>query len=107
MEIEFSEGIFNESDRITKGVIVLSDHKLYLKGPEGDITQTYIPLEKIETLKLTGSSLSLFVRPGVSYYFTIVIKGNRLKISELTKELVLRRGFKKKFLRKEWIEVKE
>ena len=105
MDIQYGEGIFREEKAIYKGEVTLGEHKLYLKGAEGDLTQTYIPLEKIESIKLSRGCLRLFVRPSLSYYYTAEITAKPKKMNELSQELVHRRGFKKKFLKKEWFEV--
>ena len=103
-EQEYGEGIYRESGQIYKGVITLSEHKLYLRSPSADIVQTYIPLEKIIWIKLAKSRLELFVRPGISLYYAASFSGAKKKIQSLTEELIQRRGFKKKFLQKVWVE---
>ena len=106
MEIVYGEGLFIEESATHKGIITLGEHKLFLKTPESDLTRTYIPLEKIESIKLSGCHLSVFVRPGAAFFFTVMIKGENRKIKQLTHELVRRRCLKKRFLRQQWYEIK-
>ena len=104
MEFSYGPGIYIEEDKKINGQIILSDHKLYLKGPEGDLAQTYIPLEKIERIRHTREGLLVHVRPSLSYRFVARLTGEKKFISELTRDLVRRRGLKKQFLKNEWIE---
>jgi len=107
MEITYGDGFFIEGSTKIEGRIILSEHKLYLKSPTGDLTRTYIPLEKIEWIKCASTAASMQVRPTISYRYVATIQGDRRLIKELVIEIVGRRGFRKKFLRNEWVEVPE
>jgi len=76
-----------------------------LKGATGDLTATYIPLEKIEKIKLKGPTMEIQVRPSITIRYVAVIRGEREQMKELAKDIVARRGLKKKLLKKEWVEV--
>jgi len=104
MDVSYGNGRFQEGDKKHEGQIILSEHKLFLKKPEGDIAQTYIPLEKIEKLKKTIQGLTLQVRPSLAYRYHVVLSGEKKNIEALVKDLVGRRGFKKLFLKNEWVE---
>jgi len=104
MEFTYGEGTYLEGDKKIDGKIILSEHKLYLKGKQGDFAQSYIPLEKIDGVRKTVKGVELYVRPSLSYRYTAMIQGNRKQLSDLVKDLVQMRGFKKKFLRNEWFE---
>ena len=104
MELFFGQGVYKESNRTFEGQIVLSDHKLFLKNGQEDLTKTYVPLEKIERIKKKFSSLEIYVRPSMTSKYSATFKGERRQISQLLNEIVHRRQLKKKFLKQEWIE---
>jgi hypothetical protein len=104
MEFSYGAGEYVEGDKKIEGKIILSEHKLYLKGPQGDLAQSYIPLEKIEGLRKTTHGMEVHVRPSLAYRYVALIKGENKHLSELTKDIVERRGLKKRFLRNEWVE---
>ena len=104
MQFTYGDGTYSEGHKRFQGQIVLSEHKLFLKSSHEDLTATYIPLEKIEGLKKRFGTLDIFVRPSLAYRYTATMQGNSRKITELTKDIVERRGLKKKFLKNEWFE---
>ncbi|MFT5169599.1 MAG: hypothetical protein ACI9F2_000187 [Lysobacterales bacterium] len=105
MEFSYGQGKYVEGQKDFIGLIVLAEHKLYLRGSEGDITQTYTPLEKIYCIKQERNSLHVFVRPSLYLKYQVVVSGESDHIKELVKDVVSRRGFKKRLLKKEWVEV--
>jgi len=104
MEFSYGEGLFIEGEKKINGTIILSEHKLFLKGSEGDLTSTYLPLEKIEKIKKIDRGIQVHVRPSLAYRYVAVIKGKNNNISELINDIVKRRQLKKQFLRNEWKE---
>ncbi|MCD4780484.1 MAG: hypothetical protein K8S27_08060 [Candidatus Omnitrophica bacterium] len=100
----YGQGIYQESEHSISGQIILGEHKLYLRDQNGDLASTYIPLEKINRLKLNKDELILYVSPMISHQYVVHLKGARKSIEELTRDLVGRRGLKKKFWIKEWFE---
>ncbi len=104
MEFSYGNGTYREGSKRMDGEIVLGEHKLYLRTSEGDLAQTYVPLEKIEKVTKRGSSAEFHVRPSLSFRYIAMIQGESKYIVELIKDIVQRRGLKKKFLRKEWID---
>lgn len=104
MFFSYGEGQYIEGDKNILRQIILGEHKLYLKGPQGDLTQTYIPLEKIVKLKKIPKGLEIHVRPSITIKYIAFLYGDKSKISDLIKDLVSMRGFKKVFWRNEWIE---
>lgn len=104
MEFSFGEGEYQEGQKHFSGKIILGEHKLYLRGEEGDLAPTYIPLEKIEWIKKKAAAMEIQVRPAMSFRYFAVIKGERQHMTELVNEIVKRRGLKKLFLRNEWKE---
>ncbi|MBN1869692.1 MAG: hypothetical protein JW847_03845 [Candidatus Omnitrophica bacterium] len=104
MEFSYGQGAYLEGNKKLEGQILLSEHRLYLKDKNGDLAQTYVPLEKIERIRKTRQGIEIHVRPTIYYRFTALIKGERKFLSELTRDLVQRRGFRKRFLKNEWTE---
>ena len=104
MDFTYGNGTYLEGTKRIEGRIILGEHKLFLRGEKGDYTQTYIPLEKIFLLKKVSGGIELHVTPTISFQFTAVIRGDKQSIKDLSNELVLRRGLKKRFLRNEWYE---
>jgi len=104
MEFSYGQGIYIEGEKRFEGQIVLGEHKLYLKDENGDLAQTYIPLEKIERIRRTGQGVEVYARPTIYFRFVALLKGEKRYLKELIRDLVGRRGFKKQFLKSEWIE---
>ena len=104
MEFSYGQGTYIEKDKRLEGQIILSEHKLYLKDKNGDLAQTYIPLEKIERVRKTRQGIEIHVRPTLYFRFVALFKGEKKYLSELTRDLVQRRGLKKQFLKNEWID---
>ena len=104
MLFSYGEGEYIEGSRHLKGEIVLSEHKLYLRSKNGDFTQTYIPLERIERIKSTFAGVIVFVRPSILEYYHVLLKGQRKLLSDLVKDLVQYRGLKKRVFVREWFD---
>lgn len=104
MVFSYGNGEYLEGGRRISGEIMLSEHKLYLKSETGDLTQTYIPLEKIKSVKLTHLGLEIAVYPSVSFQYICLIRGQRKNIRELVKDLVDRRQLKKHWFFPHWKE---
>ena len=102
MLLTYGQGEYFEGQKRWTGRIVLSEHKLYLTGPQGDMAATYIPLEKIVKVKNTRSGIAILVRPSILERYQIVLKGDPNALSELVQELVTRRALKKRWLTREW-----
>ncbi|MCA9409353.1 MAG: hypothetical protein H6755_04965 [Candidatus Omnitrophica bacterium] len=106
MEITYGQGTYQEKNKKFTGQIILSDHKVFIKTPQEDLPQTFIPLEKIERLKQSSNSVDIQVRLTIMIMYTATITGQKKNISDLVKDIVKRRGLKKKFFKNEWIEEK-
>ncbi len=104
MEFCYGEGIYKEGDFQVKGTITLSEHKIFLKDEGGDLTRTYIPLDKIERMKITSSGLEIYVCPSLTFRYSAVIKGNKSRLKELARDIARGGGLKKRFLVNEWVE---
>ena len=104
MLITYGPGEYIEGSRRFKGRIMLSDHKLYLEGPDGDITATYIPLEKIVRVRRTMIGLAVRIRASMVKDSWALLKGPFRSLSDLTRDLVNKRNFKKRFLWPEWFD---
>jgi len=105
MEFSYGKGHYLEGEKKLFGTIILGEHKLYVRGPEGDYAQSFIPLEKVERLCQSSHGLELFVRPSLAYRYQVLFTGEKSYLVDLRKDIVERRGFKKKFLKQEWFEV--
>jgi len=104
MEFTYEEGRYLEGAKKISGEIILSEHKLYLRDAQGEIAASFVPLEKIIKVKKEKNALKLFVRLSITNDYTAVIEGKASRIKELLKDLIVKRGFKKRFLINEWVE---
>ena len=104
MEFAYGHGQYIENKKNFSGRIILAEHKLYMRGHEGDIPQTYIPLEKITGVSRKNNMLTVNVRPSLYFEYTAHITGEKKHVKELTDDVVQRRGLKKRFLKNEWFE---
>lgn len=104
VEFSYGHGKYIEGDKRIEGQIILSENKLYLKDANGDLAQTYIPLEKIERIRKSRQGVEVHVRPSIYTRYVAFLTGEKKYLSELVKDLVQRRGLKKQFLKNEWIE---
>ena len=104
MEFSYGHGIYTEGEKKIEGQIILSEHKLYLKDANGDLAQTYIPLEKIECIRKTRSGVEVHVRPSTYFRFMALLNGEKKLLTDLVHDVAKRRGLKKQFLKNEWVE---
>jgi len=104
MSFSYGQGRYRQRGKEFTGQIVLSGHKLYLKDDRGDITMSFIPLEKIYKIQCRWTQVKIFVRPSLFTKFVAVISGERRHIKELIKDLVDRRKFHKRKLGLEWVD---
>jgi len=86
------------------GQIILSRHKLYLRNEQGDLSLTFIPLEKIYKVRFFWNRLEVLVRPSSFTQFTAVITGERREMKGLVRDLAGRRGFSRKKFGLEWVD---
>ena len=104
INFSYGNGTYAEGDKRLEGEIILGEHKLDLKDDNGDLAQTYSPLEKIYRSRKTRQGVEVHARPSTYYKYVALICGERKHVSSLIKDLVKRRGLKKQFLKSEWIE---
>lgn len=104
MEFSYGQGIYIEGEKRLEGQIILGKHKLYLKDTDGDLAQTYVPLEKIERIQKTGSHIEVHVRQSTYFRYVALFEGEKKHLSSLVRDIVQRRGLKKQFLKNVWIE---
>lgn len=104
MEFSYGQGIFREGDRVFRGQVILGEHKLYLKNDAGELPPTFVPMEKIKQIRLTRHGAEIHARPSLTYQYQVTISGKPSHIKDLVKDIALRRGLKKKFLKSEWVE---
>jgi hypothetical protein len=106
MIFSYGKGAFREGEKSFSGEIILSEHKLYLRDSQGDLSTTYIPLEKIVKIQKVAGGLAIYVRTSLTVSYTAVITGGK-EIGSLLNDLVQRRRLKKRFLRREWVDITE
>ena len=82
MQFSYSDGQFIEGDFSVSGQIILSENKLFLKDSYGDITRTYLPLDKIDRLKRQGASMWVSIKASMSFQYNVQIKGEKKSIIE-------------------------
>lgn len=107
MEFSYGDGQFREGKSVFKGEIILGEYKLYLRKDRQEIPQTFVPVEKIDLIRFRGRTLSVSFRPNTVEHYVIVLRGEGKLIRELLKDIVNRRGLKKRFWKNEWYEVKD
>lgn len=103
----YGEGVYRREGQQYKGEIVLSAHKLYLKDGNGEISPTFVPLEKIYRIKFFFGKLILYVRPSNFMQFTAQLNGSVKNICALKRDLIDQRQLKKKFFGFEWVDPEE
>ncbi|HSA31146.1 MAG TPA: hypothetical protein P5160_05005 [Candidatus Omnitrophota bacterium] len=106
-ELSFSYGYgqYEQGTVSIRGMIVLGQHKLFLKGEAGEVPQTYIPLERIYKIRrLWPQGLEIHVRPSQMTEYAARIRVERPLEKDLLKDLARRRNLKRRFLRAEWFD---
>ena len=98
MSFSYGEGEFVLGSSRFYGQIILSPHKLYLKDASGEITATFIPLEKICKLQIGffRRHVRVYVKLSQIVQFDVDIKGAAQQIRSLVKDLVSRRNLMRK-----------
>ena len=104
MNIGYGHGTYIEGDKKVEGQIILDEHKIFLRSVGSDLVQTFVPLEKIEHLRLSSDGLEMEVRPSLTYRYRALIKGERDMLHEMAREIVVRRNFHKRIFKNEWFE---
>jgi hypothetical protein len=104
MEFSYEAGEFFIDERLFHGQVILSDHKLFLKKEGRELIDTFIPLEKIISIKKSSKGLVFLVRRSQAMQYQAIVSADRKNLNELLKDIIRRRGLKKKFLKQEWVE---
>jgi len=104
MVFSYGEGEYVQGETRLRGQILLSEHKLYLRDGQRELSQTFIPLEKIKRVRRSSDFLEVDVELSVVIQYAARIKGEGKQITDLCKDLVSARGLKKRFFRREWHE---
>lgn len=105
MNVTYGPGAFIRENVKLEGTIILSEHKIYVLNQGEELTPSFVPLEKIEIVRLSGKHMEVEVRPAIMSRYRAAFEGERTNIADLAKEIVRRRGFKKRFMKQEWYEV--
>jgi len=104
VSFSYGPGRYLRDGREFTGQIILDAHKLFLKGGQGELSLTFIPLEKIYKVRFFWNRLKVFVRPSSFTQFTAVITGERREMQGLVRDLAQRRGFRRKKFGLEWVD---
>lgn len=106
LSFSYGDGEYKRGRSFYKGQIVLSEHKLYLKDADGEIADTFIPLEKIYRIQIgfLGNTLWIYVRLSQFIQFEAKIKGVSKNIRPLLRDLVERRQLQRKGWHQEWVD---
>lgn len=104
MLVTYGQGEFRQGERVWQGRLMMSEHKLYLSGPAGDLTETYIPLEKIKRVRRAGGGMTVEVRPSLTTQYAVDVIAPKKLGKELLNDLVSRRQLRRRFLRQEWFD---
>ncbi len=106
MSFSYGQGRYRRDHLVYHGEIVLGMHKLYLKNAQGEMADTFVPLEKIYRIRRRcfGKTLWISVRPSQFMQYDAEISGVPEHIRSLTRDLVDRRQLHQKGWRLEWID---
>ena len=104
MNIGYGHGTYIEGDKKVEGQIILDEHKVFLRSVGSDLVQTFIPLEKIDRMRLTYEGLEMEVNLALTNRYKALIKGERDMLHEMAREIVVRRNFHKRIFKNEWFE---
>ena len=106
MEFSYGQGVYIQGNRKLEGQIILGEHKLYLRNSAEDLALTYVPLEKIERIRKTKLGIEVHACLSISNRYVVLLRGEKKYLSDLVRDIAQRRGLKKRFLKKEWVEIK-
>ncbi|OPL10759.1 MAG: hypothetical protein AVO38_16275 [delta proteobacterium ML8_D] len=100
--MEYGRGVYLSKKLKYEGTVSF-DTKLYLKDNRGnEITATFIPVEKIELIKMHVNRLEIRVFPSIVSSFTAYIIMGRKPMKRLADDIANRVNLKKRFLFNEW-----
>jgi hypothetical protein len=100
--MEFGKGCFIIQGQKYQGLVCL-DTKLYLKDRHGTpVIETYLPLEKIEFMKLHRRKLEIRIFPSIVDSFVVFILMDRSFLKKIVKAVSDRVGMRKKFMANIW-----
>ena len=102
MKVTYGKGFYREGTKRFEGQIILDENKLFLRGSDGDIVSTYLPVEKIVSVKIISKGLEISVRPTLYFQYVTLWLGEKKLLRELVLELVQRRSLRKRVFKKEW-----
>ncbi len=102
MEILYGDGWYMEGNRRIAGKIILGKNKLFIRGEQGDLPQTFISTEHVVSLERKKDCLSIRIQLSLVNGYQAVIKWDAGTLRELTEELAKRAGLKKRFWSSVW-----
>jgi len=100
--MQYGHGIYLSGNRRYEGIVTL-DGKLCLKDGNGtEITATFIPLERIEFMKMHPDKIEIRVFPSVVSSYTACIVMRRKLMKKLALDVAARASMKKHLFFKRW-----
>ena len=98
----YGEGMCIREGHLYTGEIILSTTKLYLKSVDGEMSATFIPLERIYKIRLFLGGFTIYVHQSNFIRFQAKWKGGLKEMWSLAHDLADHRRLKKKFFGLEW-----
>lgn len=103
MQTAYGEGQYTQGDIRCHGRIIVDTYKLYLQSPEGELTQTFLSLDKITRIRKGRNRVTIDVRLSQANQYRVVLKMEPIYIKDLVGDLVRKLNLKKKWLRPVWV----
>jgi|GEM_PF-5063901 len=98
----YGRGVYRRGGHVYKGEILLGPHKLYLKDGQGEMSATFVPLEKIYKVQCFWGGVVLFVQPSTFMKFEARLTGEVRKMWALACDVGRVRCLKKKWWGWQW-----
>jgi hypothetical protein len=103
MQTAYGEGQYTQGDIRCHGRIIVDTYKLYLQGPQGELTQSFVSLDKICRLQKGRTQVTIDVRLSQANQYRVALKMEPIYIKDLIEDLVRKLNLKKKWLRPVWV----
>ncbi|MFP4472911.1 MAG: hypothetical protein ACLFPX_03450 [Candidatus Omnitrophota bacterium] len=97
MTFTYGEGKYTRGPVTVRGQILLNEHKLFLRCDGEDLTQTFVPLEKIQRVQKGWSWAVFRVIPSPALRYEVRIETERQNIRELVKDVARLRQLQSRF----------
>jgi len=98
----YGKGVYRRGGHGYEGEIILGAHKLYLKDRLGELSATFVPLEKIYRIQCIFGGIVLFVQPSTFMKFEARLTGEFSKMWVLARDIGRVRCLKKRWWGWQW-----